>query len=154
MDNFDENAAKERQREQLRQQISPECPAVVEPEVSEGGSAAQLIQSDGPDPDLLNPSDRNLAPEENKVDGEFDPLVLSHALPELPEKEQQEIIELMKEEEKKFGSTRSIDAKRSEPKMTTSLDLEEDRGLNPSMQVVPIVEHSQENSQPNLSKNY
>ena len=60
----------------------------------------------------------------------------------------------MKEEERKLGSTRSIDCKRSEPKMTTSLDLEEDRGLNPQAAIVPIVEHSQEHSQPNLSKNY
>ena len=80
--------------------------------------------------------------------------MLSHALPNLPEKEQQEIIEIMKEEERKLGSTRSIDCKRSEPKMTTSLDLEEDRGLNPQAAIVPIVEHSQEHSQPNLSKNY
>ena len=115
----------------------------------------QLMRSEGIESaDSAPPSERLLAAEENKIETGLDALAFPR--PELCDQEQEDLFDMMREEEKMYGSTRSMDFKdvrASEPKLNTSADLEEERELHkPIQNAMTIVERSQEVSQNNYSR--
>ena len=99
MDNFDANAAKEKEKARFQEQITP---ARNEKDRSRIGmsSGSHLLQSDWRESQSEHQSRRHFVDsEDKKVAVDADPLTLSNAMPDQASKDQEEILQIIKRHE-------------------------------------------------------